>query len=124
MLIVHECGRWDVGDVSIEWVESSRPIVPRVEEIIERAWRDAKARLGDKLFDGPMCRMESRAAREDGKLHLRLSRTSYRIFLGTNMTHSELAKEFGPQILANPIGVSPALISSDGYLLLGRRNDS
>jgi len=124
MLIVHEVGAWHPGDVSIEWVESSRPTVPRVEEMIEQAWRGAKSRLGDKLFDGPMCRMESWVARADGTLHLRLARTSYRIFLGTNMTHAELAKEFGPKILANPIGVSPALISSDGDLLLGRRNDS
>jgi 8-oxo-dGTP pyrophosphatase MutT (NUDIX family) len=124
MLIVHQTGAWHPGDVSIEWVESSRRIVPRVEEMIELAWRGAKARLGDKLFDGPMCRMESCSASDEGKLLLRLSRTSYRIFLGTNMTHPNLAEEYGPAILANPIGVSPALISSDGFLLLGRRNDS
>jgi len=124
MLIVHQAGAWKRGDITIEWVESSRPLIPRVEEMIDCAWADAKARLGDKLFDGPMCRMESWAVRNDGRLALRLSRTSYRVFLGTNMTHPALADEHGRQILANPIGVSPALVSSDGFLLLGRRNDS
>jgi hypothetical protein len=125
MLVIHQVGAWKSGDVSIKWIESSRPIVPRVEEQIERAWRDAKGRLGEKLFDGPMCRMESWEIFETGKrLALKLSRTSYRVFLGTNMTHPQLAEEFGPRILANPIGVSPALISSDGFLMLGRRNDS
>jgi hypothetical protein len=124
MPIIHQAGAWKRGDVSIEWVESSRPTVLRVEEMIDRAWRDAKARLGEKLFDGPMCRMESWEAGAEQKLNLRLSRTSYRVFLGTNMSHPELADEYGRAILANPIGVSPALISSDGFLILGRRNDS
>ena len=125
MLIIHQIGTWKDGDVSIEWVESSRPVVPHVEEMIDRAWREAKARLGEKLFDGPMCRMESFGTSEGGKrLKLKLSRTSYRVFLGTNMMNPKLADDLGPKILANPIGVSPALISSDGFLILGRRNDS
>src|SRR2546423_316715 len=35
-----------------------------------------------------------------------------------------LADRFGPQVLANPVGVSPALLTADNYLMMGRRNAS
>ena len=83
------------------------------------AWRDAKARLGDKLFDGPMCRFEGLTLNAGG-FRLRVSRTSYRGFIETNL--------FGPRTLptdalARPIGVSVALETADRHLVLGRRGD-
>lgn len=73
------------------------------------------------LFDGPMCRLETWRQRTEGessRLEMELSITSYRIFLGTNL--------YGPRdlprdALANPVGVSPALETGDGFLLFGRR---
>ena len=38
--------------------------------------------------------------------------------------NAALAEEFGDKVLANPIGVSTALETADGFLLMGRRNDS
>ena len=68
-----------------------------------------------------MCRLERWEASPDGsRLHLSMSTTSYKPFFGTNMSHPELADRYGPDVLANPIGVSPALETSDGQLLLGR----
>jgi 8-oxo-dGTP pyrophosphatase MutT (NUDIX family) len=97
--------------------------VPEVEEAIERAWAAARARPGVHLFDGPMCRLERWEVSGDGRrLRLALSETSYKPFFGTNMSHPELADRFGPEVMANPVGVSPALETSDGFLLLGRRN--
>jgi hypothetical protein len=126
MLLIHETGSWRPGQILIEWVPSSWPgdIAP-VNGQIERAWDAAKRRLGDKLFDGPMCRMES-WSRDDasGALRLRLSTTSYRIFLGTNLTNAHLADQYGVGVLARPVGVSPALVSADNWLMLGRRNAS
>jgi hypothetical protein len=75
------------------------------------------------LFDGPMCRLESWTADAE-RLDLVLSPTSYRVFLGTNMSHPELAERTGPDVMANPVGLSPALLSADGHLLMGRRNAS
>ena len=40
------------------------------------------------------------------------------------MTHPEFAGKFGSNVMGNPIGVSPALITSDRYLLLGRRTSA
>jgi hypothetical protein len=38
--------------------------------------------------------------------------------------HPELVDQFGRQVLANPVGVSPALLTADGFLMMGRRNAS
>jgi hypothetical protein len=69
-----------------------------------------------------MCRVESIKVEGD-QLHLALSPTAYKPFLGTNLHNPHLADQFGPGVLANPLGLSAALISSDGYLLLGRRSE-
>lgn len=123
MLTFHAIGNWPPGHVTTAWGNSSLRIPPDVVLLIEDAWADARTRLGEKLFDGPMCRMESWHVTED-QLDLVLSRTSYKIFLGTNLHHAEVAARFGPQALANPVGLSAALISADGFLLLGRRSDT
>jgi 8-oxo-dGTP pyrophosphatase MutT (NUDIX family) len=68
-----------------------------------------------------MCRLESWAF-ESGRVSFGLSRTSYKHFWGTNLTHPEYADRYGPGVMANPVGVSPALETADGFLLLGRRN--
>lgn len=116
-------GDWGPGDVDVEWVASGRRIVPEVEAAVERAWADALARPGAHLFDGPMCRLEQWAVSDGGsRLRLDLSPTSYKPFLGTNMTQPELADHYGEEVLASPVGVSPALETADGFLLLGRRN--
>jgi len=94
-----------------------------VEELIDQAWHAALARPGAHLFDGPMCRLERWDASPDGnRLRLWLSQTSYKPFFGTNMSHPDLFERYGPDVMANPVGVSPALETSDGFLLLGRRN--
>jgi hypothetical protein len=97
--------------------------MPEVEAAIESAWTAALSRPGVHLFDGPMCRLESFNA-TDTRLRLELSKSSYKIFLGTNMAHPEFASQFGPEVMGNPVGVSPALFTSDGYLLLGHRTQS
>ena len=116
-------GDWPLGAVTTDWTANSRPAIPAVEVAIETAWQAARDRLGPKLFDGPMCRLESWTA-DPQQLHLRLSPSSYKPFLGTNMSHPELAAVHGEAALANPVGVSPVLLTCDGSLLLGRRNQS
>ena len=123
MLTFHLTGDWAAGQVQVSWTQSTRAIIPDVERIIERTWTDALQQPGIHLFDGPMCRLESWRA-SGATLHLVLSRTSYKAFLGTNMRHPHLADQYGPSVLANPVGVSPALVSSDAFLMLGRRNAS
>jgi hypothetical protein len=115
-------GQFNRSEVITHWVDSSRMSNLEIENQIEQAWLQAQTRPGIKLFDGPLCRLERFRA---GKtLELDLSRTSYKIFWGTHLSHPELADRYGPDALANPVGLSCALQSSDGYLMLGRRNAS
>src|ERR1043165_9719693 len=105
---VRATGCWRPGQVQIRWIPSTHRVTDKVQRAIDRAWSEARQRLGDKLFDGPMCRLEGFAG-DPLSLKLTMSRTSYRLFLGTNLSDPSLADEFGPSVLANPIGVSTAL---------------
>jgi hypothetical protein len=123
MLLFHAAGYWSQSQVVGLEVASTRLIVPEVQQIIEETWRDVASRPGVHLFDGPMCRMESWTATPQ-RLELRFSATSYKPFVGTNLYHAELADRYGREILANPVGVSPALQTLDGWLMFGKRNAS
>ena len=114
---------WSESQVTVQWTANTRRRVSQVESAIESAWQAALARPGVHLFDGPMCRLESWTVYQN-KLCLHISESSYKLFLGTNMAHPEFAAEFGPEVMANPVGVSPALRTADQQLLLGRRNAS
>jgi 8-oxo-dGTP pyrophosphatase MutT (NUDIX family) len=124
MLTFRHADDWPKGRVRVTWTDrGSRPLIPEVERLIDEAWAAAASRPGVYLFDGPMCRLESARASDDG-LELLTSPTSYKAFLGTNMAHPELADRHGRGVLANPLGVSVALETADGQLALGRRNQS
>ena len=123
MLRFHAPGDWPPGSVTATRVTDGRRRVAAVEAAIDAAWAAASARPGVRLFDGPMCRLESWHATPDC-LTLALSPTSYKPFLGTNMVNPHLADQHGRDVMANPVGVSPALLTADGYLMLGRRNAS
>lgn len=88
---------------------------------IDSAWSEACARPGVHLFDGPLCRFE-RLTADDQHLHLDVSLCSYKQFFGTNGSHPEWAEAHGWGSLANAIGTSAALVSSDGWLVFGRRS--
>ncbi|HEX4123452.1 MAG TPA: hypothetical protein VHY37_01910 [Tepidisphaeraceae bacterium] len=121
MLTFHVAGEFSASQVHCTAVPATRKIVPEVEALIDAAWRDVLARPGVKLFDGPISRLE-RFERAGDRLHLQLSQTSYRIFVGTNLYHPELADRFGSEVMANPVGVSTVLQTGDGKLLFGVRN--
>lgn len=123
MLTFHATGDWTRDQVKISSVPSTRLIVPEVERLIDETWADVSARPGVHLFDGPMARLESWHASPE-QLSLTLSDTSYKPFLGTNLHHPESADRYGREVLANPVGVSPALETADGWLMMGRRNSS
>jgi 8-oxo-dGTP pyrophosphatase MutT (NUDIX family) len=123
ILRFHAAGQWAPHQLHVTRAASTLQTNPEVDALIDRAWQETNARPGVHLFDGPMCRLESWHAQAD-RLRLALSHTTYKRFLGTNLTHPELADRFGQQILANPVGVSPALLTADNFLMMGRRNAS
>jgi len=58
-----------------------------------------------------------------GGLSMVLSEVSYKSFAGTNMHNPQFATQYGETAMANPLGMSVALISADGFLAMGRRNE-
>jgi 8-oxo-dGTP pyrophosphatase MutT (NUDIX family) len=115
-------GLWSPAQVIATTTVSSRPIIPDIEKIIAQTWTEQTSRPDSILFDGTMSRLESFQT-QGPELHLNLSTTSYRIFLGTNLYHADLAQQFGRPALANAIGMSAALLTADGQLVMGRRNN-
>jgi len=118
---VRVMGKFGRGQVRTQWVPEARPRVGEVEEAIEEAWDRASRRPGVKLFDLPMCRLESFNAAE-GLLSLSISLTTYKAFVGTNYSHAQWKQQYGAGILANPLGMSAVIQSGDDFFMLGRRN--
>ena len=114
-------GDWAPRQVRVSRAVSSYRMDSDVSAMIDATWARAAGRPGVHLFDGPMCRLESWRAAPDA-LQLAVSPTSYKSFLGTNLSNAYLADRYGPAVLANPLGVSTALVTADDSLLLGRRN--
>src|SRR5437763_11847025 len=108
-------GQWGRDAVRLRWSTSTRVQRRDIEESIDREWSAAKLRLQEHLFDGSMCRLERWSA-SDGALELNVSLTSYKVFLGTNLSDHD--HRFPRSALANPVGVSPMLQSNDGFLLM------
>jgi len=123
MLSIHVAGDWAPEQVEGGSVASSRLIVPEVERLIDIEWAKMTAAGECLLFDGAMCRFEAWNATPT-RLKLSFSQTSYKPFLGTNLTHPELSDRYGRRVLANPAGVSPAVLTHDEFLIFGRRNES
>jgi len=69
-----------------------------------------------------MCRLESFTADPQG-LRMVLSEITYKSFAGTNMHNPQFGSQYGESAMANPLGISVALISADGFLAMGRRNE-
>jgi 8-oxo-dGTP pyrophosphatase MutT (NUDIX family) len=107
--------------VACGWVGSSRLIVPEVEAVIETAWQQILGRPGVTLFDGPVCRLESITV-QNTIATITISQTSYKVIVGTHFANPGLADIYGPDVLANPLGVSTALLTGDGFIMLGVRN--
>ena len=114
-------GCWRRSQISTSTVASTYEPSPIHSKVIDSAWSEACTRPGVHLFDGPLCRFE-RLSADEQHFHLDVSQCSYKQFFGTNGSHPEWAETHGWGSLANAIGTSAALVSSDGWLVFGRRS--
>jgi hypothetical protein len=85
-------------------------------EEIDRIWQ-FRLSNNPSLFDGLQVRLDSWRV-DNHRLVLETSLTSYREFLGTNLSHPDWPESS----LANPIGVSGLVITSDSFVVLGTRS--
>ena len=122
--MVDLAGCFEPGQVRLAWTDEVVPTNPAIEAMITRTWdaclREARAR-GVELFNGRLARY-LRHCIDDGTLAVDVGATDYAAFLGTNYYNAHRAAEFGWENYANPLGTSATLITSDGWLLYGRRS--
>lgn len=124
--LVQAFGVFDPSHVEISMGGAPRREYPIVEEWIEKTWQErlADARThGRVLFNGRLARL-STGRREGNILRLELAQTTYREFLGTNMYHAAKIIELGVDGLSDALGISSTPITSDGFVVYGRRNRS
>ncbi|MEE9296455.1 MAG: NUDIX hydrolase [Phycisphaerae bacterium] len=123
--IVQATGRFSPDDVTVVWEDIRRRTNPEIEAAIEKTWRDKQdeaTRFNRLLYNSVLGRL-SGAAIDDQRLVLRLGETDYRDFVGTNLFNAGLVRVYGEPFLANALGTSATIVTSDGYILYGRRND-
>ena len=119
-------GKFKPSSIVVTWSDEKRSTNYQVETAIEAAWESQLALAGKNginIFDGRMCRLIDCEV-HDGKLLLTLGEVSYKEFLGTNLLNPQFRHVYGPSVLANALGTSIVLISSDGFLILGRRSQT
>ncbi len=111
-------GCWPRSAVTATWTASTLALSADDDAVIADRWAQRQAAAaGISLFDGPMGRLETWQA-EATTLRLTLSRTSFRVWLGTNVDHPDHARARR----ADPLGVSTLVRSVDGFFLLGVRS--
>lgn len=122
--IVEACGRWGCAAVEQQHATAPRPTSPAVERLIAEAWEAESALAANDnrvLYDAPLARLV-RAVAAKNHLLLELGTTTYREFVGTHFHHAAAIRRLDPQFLAQALGVSALVQTSDGYLAFGRRN--
>jgi len=130
---IRDCGRFFLDfaglyardEVDISWLDDKRPSNAKVDAIIDQTWQEQtadKGKSGKELFDGDLCRLLQCRAGE--KLSIALGPVGFKDFLGTNLTNARLRYEHGMDILADALGVSAAVRTADGFLLMGLRSES
>jgi hypothetical protein len=127
-----DCGRFFLdlvgcfsrGDLDVDWSDEQRPSNEQVDRLIDETWRNELAeaqKIERELFDGPLCRLIDWRA-DQGRLGLTLGPVGYREFFGTNATQAHIRYLHGPEVLADAVGVSAAVTTADGFILLGQRS--
>ncbi len=127
-----DCGRFllDVSgsfgksDVTVSASPQARPSTPEVDRLIEQSWSRQLAEAattGKKLYDGLLARLISHQTK-GRRLDLTVGAVSFKEFLGTNCLNPQVRYDHGPEVLANPLGVSAVLVAGDGFIIMGRRS--
>jgi 8-oxo-dGTP pyrophosphatase MutT (NUDIX family) len=110
--------------VRTRWFDQRLHMTEELTRLISVAWTDATIEAtsrGRSLYAGPMTRLLDWTAGGD-TLTLDLGPTDFREFVGTNVSHPERALQSGRDALANPVGISVAVLTTDGQLVIQQRS--
>ena len=97
-------------------------VTPAIQDWMDRFWNRRLAQAqehGIPLFDAPLYRFVRAEPRADGTLHLVLGDTSYKEYVATRSPEFSLGRS--REELSNALAVCSVLETSDGSILLDRR---
>jgi hypothetical protein len=97
-------------------------ITPSIQQWMDTLWQQKLAiahEKGTRLFDSQLFRLEQATASPDGTLHLVLGNTSYKEYVTTR--ELDFARGRNRLELSNALGVCSVVETSDGYILLDKR---
>jgi len=117
-------GAFGPGQLDVLWRDEPRPPHAALDAMIARTWETCRRqaeRDGALLFDGQLARY-LRHRVEAGRLVVEVGPTDYANWMGTNFCNWQRGDEFGWELYSNPIGTTATLITTDGWLLYGRRS--
>ncbi len=118
------CGQFIPEQLRVSWSDQVRPSNEKLDALIDEAWsrETGKAeQTGRRLFNGQLCRLIHYGG-SDQFLELTIGPVGYKEFIGTNLTQAYVRYVHGPDVMADPLGVSTCLTTTDGFLLLGKRS--
>ena len=98
------------------------PITPAIQSWIDTLWQQnlvAAREKGIPLFNTNLFRLISVASQPDGTLHLELGNTSYKEYTTTRVPG--FFQNHTRQELSNALAVCSVIETSDGYILLDKR---
>lgn len=122
--LIEVYGQFGPGRLRIIWRDEERPPHPALDALVAQTWErqlSAARSSGRMLFNGRLARYLCHHL-ENGTLVIDAGPTDYANFLATNLLNCERGQEWGWGLFSNPIGTSAAPVTSDGWILLGRRN--
>jgi hypothetical protein len=124
-LCLHAQGPFFDGQVRMWWCDDAPSLGEGVKALVAEIWSEEVERArrqGRNLFNGQLVRyLRHRVL--DGWLEIDVGPTDYAHFLGTNVLNAHRAEEIGWDQFSCPMGTSTTLLTADGWLLAGRRNE-
>ncbi|HSW47207.1 MAG TPA: NUDIX domain-containing protein [Phycisphaerae bacterium] len=124
IFLVDVFGEFSPDRLALLWRDEPRPAHAVLDAMVTETWercRSEAERTGALLFNGRLARY-LRHRVEAGRLTIDVGPTEYADFLGTNFHNWRRGAEHGWNLYGNPLGISANAITSDGWLLLGRRS--
>lgn len=98
------------------------PVTPAIQTWMDNLWQqrlETARQQGVPLFDGQLFRLVDVEPQTDGTLHLTLGDTEYKEYVTTRVP--QFAGEHSRQELGNALSVCSVVETSDGYILLDKR---
>lgn len=98
------------------------PVTPEIQAWMDSLWEqklERARRQHTPLFDTPLFRFVAASAQPDGTLHITMGDTSYKQYVTTRAPEQSQGRARSE--LGNPLAVCSVVETSDGYILLDKR---